>query len=233
MADPSLNIPVTVTATRIDATLLPSIFSLPYQLYVIQNGADFGSVAGKANDAGQGAYDAQVRNDEQDIILIDHEIRINQAEVTLVEHEDRITTLESDVDYLQDAVIALESDLADLTEDSVSKSSTDDQVVQSDGGSFIIGDVPAPTTDKLQVGGSTNVSVAYKVAGLQVIGPQQSGWTTSTGSALKGAFNADKIFTAAPTYTQSEIQALCDALKEARQRIKALEDAARTHGLID
>ncbi|CFQ77148.1 phage tail protein [Yersinia pseudotuberculosis] len=233
MADPSLNVPVTVSATRIDATLLPSIFSLPYQLYVIQNGADFGNVAGKANDAGQGAYDAQVRNDEQDIVLIDHEIRISQAEVTLVEHEDRITTLESDVDYLQDAVIALESDLADLAEDSVSKSSTDDQIVQSIGGSFIIGDVPEQTTDKLQVGGSINVSVAYKVAGLQVIGAQQSGWTTSTGAALKGAFNADLSQTISAAYAQAEVQALSTNLVAARQRIKALEDALRTHGLIN
>ncbi|HHS8483388.1 TPA: phage tail protein, partial [Yersinia enterocolitica] len=76
MADPSLNTPVTVTSTRIDATLLPSIFSLPYQLYVIQNGTDFGNVAGKANEAGAGAFDAQVRNDEQDIILDNHETRI-------------------------------------------------------------------------------------------------------------------------------------------------------------
>ncbi|WP_243756069.1 phage tail protein [Yersinia pseudotuberculosis] len=190
-------------------------------------------MAGKANDAGQGAYDAQVRNDEQDIVLIDHEIRISQAEVTLVEHEDRITTLESDVDYLQDAVIALESDLADLAEDSVSKSSTDDQIVQSIGGSFIIGDVPEQTTDKLQVGGSINVSVAYKVAGLQVIGAQQSGWTTSTGAALKGAFNADLSQTISAAYAQAEVQALSTNLVAARQRIKALEDALRTHGLIN
>ncbi|MFW5393902.1 tail needle knob protein [Yersinia sp. 2544 StPb PI] len=97
MADSSLNIPVTVAATRIDATLLPPIFSMPYQLYVIQNGMDFGNVAGKANDAGQGAYDAQVRNDEQDVILADHEQRIEQAEATLVNHEERITAAEAEL----------------------------------------------------------------------------------------------------------------------------------------
>ncbi|MFT8211570.1 MAG: hypothetical protein ACMZI0_15155 [Symbiopectobacterium sp.] len=74
MADPSLNAPVVVQAHRIDASILPlNIFSIPYQLYVIQNGMDFGNVAGKANQAGQGAYDAQVKNDEQDATLADHE----------------------------------------------------------------------------------------------------------------------------------------------------------------
>lgn len=62
MADSSLNNPVAVQATRLDASILPrNIFSQSYLLYVINQGADVGAIAGKANRAGQGAYDAQVK----------------------------------------------------------------------------------------------------------------------------------------------------------------------------
>ncbi len=70
MADSNLNVPVIIQATRLDTSVLPrNIFSQSYLLYVIAQGTDVGNVANKANEAGQGAYDAQVRNDEQDVIL--------------------------------------------------------------------------------------------------------------------------------------------------------------------
>lgn len=76
MVDSSLNDPVVVQATRLDASILPrNIFSQSYLLYVINQGADVGAIAGKANQAGQGAYDAQVKNDEQDVELADHDAR--------------------------------------------------------------------------------------------------------------------------------------------------------------
>ncbi|EPD2793307.1 hypothetical protein ACR9EP_004594, partial [Escherichia coli] len=82
--------------TRLDTSVLPrNIFSQSYLLYVIAQGTDVGNVANKANEAGQGAYDAQVRNDEQDVILADHEQRISAAEATLVNHEERISQAES------------------------------------------------------------------------------------------------------------------------------------------
>lgn len=72
MADSNLNVPVIIQATRLDTSILPrNIFSQSYLLYVIAQGTDVGNVANKANEAGQGAYDAQVRNDEQDVILVD------------------------------------------------------------------------------------------------------------------------------------------------------------------
>ncbi len=61
MADSNLNTPVIVQATRLDTSILPrNIFSQSYLLYVIAQGTDVGNVANKANEAGQGAYDAQV-----------------------------------------------------------------------------------------------------------------------------------------------------------------------------
>lgn len=276
MADDNLKDPVTIQASRIDATLLPQkVFSQPYLLYVVQQGLEFGLVADKANEAGQGAYDAQVKNDEQDIVLDNHEIRITAAEETLVNHEQRITAAEatlvdhetritaaeeelvdheeritaaegeladhearitqnsSDITVLDTRLGTAEGDISTLETNSVSKAVSTSQSVQATGGSFLIGNIPVPSTDKLQIGGSANVSVSYKVGGLQVVGTRQTGWTAATGTANKSVFNADLAFTVGATYSQTEIQALANALIEARQRIKALEDAMRTHGQIN
>ncbi|EHN6806131.1 hypothetical protein KJJ67_003905 [Salmonella enterica] len=128
MADPSLNNPVVIQATRLDASILPiNVFSQSYLLYVIAQGTDVGAIAGKANEAGQGAYDAQVKNDEQDVILVDHEIRLASAEAKIKDHETRITnaeaaivgldsrltTAENDIDYLTDEVVAIQNTLSD------------------------------------------------------------------------------------------------------------------------
>ncbi|MCK2589438.1 tail needle knob protein [Escherichia coli] len=128
MADSNLNDPVIIQATRLDTSVLPrNIFSQSYLLYVIAQGTDVGNVANKANEAGQGAYDAQVRNDEQDVILVDHEIRLASAEAKIQDHETRITnaesaivgldsrltTAENDIDYLTDEVIAIQNTLSD------------------------------------------------------------------------------------------------------------------------
>lgn len=128
MADSNLNEPVIIQATRLDTSVLPrNIFSQSYLLYVIAQGTDVGNVANKANEAGQGAYDAQVRNDEQDVILVDHEIRLASAEAKIQDHETRITnaesaivsldsrltTAENDIDYLTDEVVVIQNTLSD------------------------------------------------------------------------------------------------------------------------
>ncbi|HBN0261664.1 TPA: hypothetical protein L1L64_000285 [Escherichia coli] len=128
MADSNLNVPVIIQAPRLDTSVLPrNIFSQSYLLYVIAQGTDVGNVANKANEAGQGAYDAQVRNDEQDVILVDHEIRLASAEAKIQDHETRITnaeaaivgldsrltTAENDIDYLTDEVVAIQNTLSD------------------------------------------------------------------------------------------------------------------------
>lgn len=109
MADSNLNVPVIIQATRLDTSVLPrNIFSQSYLIYVIAQGTDVGNVANKANEAGQGAYDAQVRNDEQDVILADHEQRISAAEATLVNHEERISRAESTLQEHETRIDALE-----------------------------------------------------------------------------------------------------------------------------
>lgn len=219
MADPSLNNPVIIQATRLDASILPrNVFSQSYLLYVIAQGTDVGAIAGKANEAGQGAYDAQVKNDEQDVTLSDHEGRItantnaiNLLEVRVTTAEGKIVVLRSDVDFLLDEVIDIQADISAIQADYVSKTVTASQSLAS----------------------PLNVTTSYSVGGTKVIGARQTGWTAATGTALLGAFNASQTYTVSATYTQSEVSAITTGLQQARQRIKALEDALRTHGLID
>ncbi|HGY1166565.1 TPA: tail needle knob protein [Citrobacter braakii] len=127
MADDSLAIPVIVRAVSISASSIPAGYSPAYSQYILSQSIDFTSVADKANQAGQGAYQAQVRNDEQDVILsdhedritaaettlADHELRISAAEVTIADHEIRITQNESDISSLNTRVGSLETQVSD------------------------------------------------------------------------------------------------------------------------
>lgn len=153
MADSNLNTPVIVQATLLDTSILPrNIFSQSYLLYVIAQGTDVGNVANKANEAGQGAYDAQVRNDEQDVILVDHEERIRQLRIDVDDHEIRITantnaiasldvrlttaegeivTLQADVSALDGRVTEAEGNISALQDDYVSKTATATQSLAS------------------------------------------------------------------------------------------------------
>ncbi|MGQ5792142.1 phage tail protein [Serratia sp. IR-2025] len=218
MADDRLKTPVEIQQVRIDASILPPGFSMSYKLYVIQSGTDMGNTAAKANQAADGAWDAQQRNDEQDEQLDDHSRRLGAAEQTLISHGRRLTTAENEISEQGVRLTAAEEtietqggQIQQITDDYVSKTATGAQALTS----------------------SLNVVGGYSVDGVQVVGPRQTGWTAATGTALLGGFDADAAFTAGATYSQAEIQALADALKEARQRIKALEDMARAHGMID
>jgi hypothetical protein len=232
MADNHLKTPVEVQATRIDATLLPANFSQPYFLYVVQQGTDLGNVANKANQAGDGAYDAQIKNDEQDktlahhgarlqsaeIQLTDHEQRITAAETTLANHEQRLTTAESSIarqgqriTTVENTVSGIKDDISTIKVDYLSKSVTSAQSLAS----------------------PLNVATSYSVGGVKVVGVRVTGFTAATGSALKSSFNASQSYSVGTLYSQTEMQAMATGLIQARQRIKALEDALRNHGLID
>ncbi|WP_447887272.1 tail needle knob protein [Serratia fonticola] len=113
MADDSLKDPVFVQALGITAASLPAIFSRAYQNYVLNQTQDFVAVAGKANEAGQGAWDAQTKNDEQDLVLADHEVRLNAAEATLINHEARITAAEATLVNHEERITAAEAELVD------------------------------------------------------------------------------------------------------------------------
>ncbi|ONK52143.1 hypothetical protein BET08_09390 [Escherichia coli] len=120
MADPSLNQPVIVRDVSLNASSIPAGWSPAYTQYILSQAIDFTNVASKANEAGQGAYEAQVKNDEQDVTLADHEGRITantQAiqllDVRLTTAEGKIDVLRNDVDYLIGEVADIETTLAD------------------------------------------------------------------------------------------------------------------------
>ncbi|HGP5998438.1 TPA: hypothetical protein ACLNRS_003674, partial [Vibrio cholerae O1] len=104
MADESLKDPIAVTAVGINAASLPVVFSPAYRMYVLSQSLDFTRVTGKANEAGQGAYDAQVKNDEQDVVLSDHEGRITANTNAIQLLDVRLTTAEGKIDILRDDV---------------------------------------------------------------------------------------------------------------------------------
>ncbi|HEA0263371.1 TPA: phage tail protein [Salmonella enterica] len=233
MADPSLNNPVIIQATRLDASILPrNVFSQSYLLYVIAQGADVGAIAGKANEAGQGAYDAQVKNDEQDVELADHEAKIQQLRIDVDDHEIRITANTNAIATLDVRLTTAEGEIVTLQAD---VSALDGRVATVEGNiSALLADYVSKTATATQsLASPLNVTTSYSIGGTKVIGARQTGWTAATGTANKGAFNADLTFTVSDTYTQSEIQAIANALIAERRRTKALEDALRAHGLIN
>ncbi|EIN0892493.1 phage tail protein [Salmonella enterica] len=233
MADPSLNNPVIIQATRLDASILPrDVFSQSYMLYVIAQGADVGAIAGKANEAGQGAYDAQVKNDEQDVELADHEAKIQQLRIDVDDHEIRITANTNAIATLDVRLTTAEGEIVTLQAD---VSALDGRVATVEGNiSVLLADYVSKTATATQsLASPLNVTTSYSVGGKKVVGTRQTGWTAATGTANKGAFNADLTFAVSDTYTQSEIQAIANALIAERRRTKALEDALRAHGLID
>lgn len=119
MADPNLNVPVVVRAVSLNSSSIPVGWSPAYTQYILSQAIDFTNVAGKANEAGQGAYDAQVKNDEQDVTLADHEGRITAntlaiqlLDVRLTTAEGKIDVLRNDVDFLIDEVADIQTTLA-------------------------------------------------------------------------------------------------------------------------
>ena len=87
-------------------------------------------------------------------------------------------------------------------------------------------------------GGATLTRLSRSSAGLaingtKVLGAQQTGWTAATGTANKGAFATYAGQDVSAAYVEAEVQAIDDACKANSQRIKALEDALRTHGGIN
>ncbi|PSM35528.1 phage tail protein [Escherichia coli] len=233
MADSNLNVPVIIQATRLDTSILPrNIFSQSYLLYVIEQGTDVGNVANKANEAGQGAYDAQVRNDEQDVILVDHEERIRQLRIDVDDHEIRITANTNAIASLDVRLTTAEGEIVTLQAD---VSALDGRVTEAEGNISALQDdyVSKTATATQSLASPLNVATSYSVGGTKVIGARQTGWTAATGTALLGAFNANQAYKVGTTYTQSEVAALATGLQQARQRILALETALRLHGLID
>ncbi|EEU7555015.1 phage tail protein [Proteus mirabilis] len=232
MANKNLSNPIEIQASYIVPNILPDNFSETYRRIVLSGADDMAKVAGRANEAGVEALDAQVKNDEQDIILDDHEERLGEAEQTIVEHgvklanhEERITKTEEDLSKLEVRVLNVEQDVDGLK---IKIQDLDGQISE-----IKVDYVSLSKTEKQKLLSPIDVSTSYSVNGTKVVGTRVTGFTSATGTALKSSFNANQSYSFSADYTRSEIQTLANGLIEARQRIKALEDALRSHGLID
>jgi hypothetical protein len=226
---------VKVQASRIDATILPPGFSLPYRLYVIQQTTDLKNLADASNNANDLAYQATIKNEEQDVILADHESRISALRVEVDDHEVRITgntaaiaaltvrvttaegnitTLQTSVSGLTSRVTAAENNITSIQGDYVSKSATASQSLAS----------------------PLSVTTSYSVGGVKVVGTRNTGWTASTGTASKAGINGSASYTVGSSYSQSEVQTIASGLQEVRRLVVALQNAlgaSSGHGLID
>ena len=232
MANNNLSDPIEIQAAYIMPDILPSNFSETYRRIVLGGADDMAKVAGRANEAGAEAYDAQVRNDEQDITLEDHEERLGEAEQTIVEHgvqladhEKRITKTEDDLSKLEVRVLNVEQDVDGLK---IKVQDLDGQISE-----IKVDYVSLSKTGTQKLLSPIDVSTSYSVNGTKVVGTRVTGFTSATGAALKGSFNANQSYSFSDSYSRSEMQTLSNGLIEARQRIKALEDALRSHGLIN
>lgn len=232
MANENLSTPIEIQASYIVPNILPDNFSETYRRIVLSGADDMVKVAGRANEAGVEALDAQVKNDEQDIILDDHEERLGDAEQTIIlhgnqlaNHESRITKTEDDLSKLEVRVLNVEQDIDGLK---IKIQDLDGQISE-----IKVDYVSLSKTEKQKLSSPIDVSTSYSVNGTKVIGSRVTGFTSAMGTAFKGSFNANQSYSFSADYTRSEIQTLANGLVEARQRIKALEDALRSHGLID
>lgn len=233
---------VNVQSRRVDSSILPNTFSQPYRLYIIQQNTDMLSIANAANNAGELAYEATVKNEEQDAILADHESRISALRVEVDDHEIRITGNTSAISALSVRVTTAEGNIttlqADVSNLQTSVSSLTTRVTTAEGNiTTLQGDYVSKSAAALQTLASPlNVSTSYSVGGTKVVGARNTGWTASTGTASKAGINGSTTYTVSATYTQSEIQAIATGLQQIRQWAVAMQTAVGAtsgHGLIN
>jgi len=209
---------VIVQAARLDASMLPKGLSTAYWQYLILQGQDLNNIANASNEASQLAYQATVKNQQQDTTLNNHEGRISGLRtdvdsqgVQIAQNTTGISSLGTRVTNAETRISSAEGSISSLQGDYVSKSATTQQSLSS----------------------SLNVSSSYSVNGTKVIGPRRTGWTAATGNTLLGPFDADASQSVSATYNPAEVVQINRNVLDARRRIKALEDAMRAHGLID
>ncbi|MCK1966870.1 phage tail protein [Franconibacter sp. IITDAS19] len=223
---------VTVKSSRIDASILPSVFSLPYRLYVMQQTSDLQDLANSSNNANDIAYQATIKNEDQDAELQNHEQRISDLRVEVDEHEVRITANSGRIAEVELRLTSAEGEIttikADISGIKTRLTGAENAITA------IQGDYISKTiTSSQSLASSLNVASSYAVNGVKVVGPRVTGWTAATGTSYRGAFNANASMPVSATYTQSEVQAISNNLLATIQRLKGLEDAVRAHGLID
>lgn len=219
--------PVSVEARRLDVSILPLNFSIPLADFLVGQNDDLSNVTGQANSAANGAYAAQLTNEEQDVVLAEHtqqiqglDVRLIAAEATLEDHEVRITDNTNRLDIVEPKVSVLEGQVVSL----------DSRI------NLVEGDYVSKTIATMQTLASPlSVTTSYSVGGIKVLGARNTGWTAAAGTvaANKGAWTPNTLAAASAAYSQAEATAVRKQLNAAEARLKAIEQMARAHGLID
>lgn len=170
MASSSLNTQVVITSVGLAASSLPQGSSRAYEQYILSQATDIANVANKANEAGDEAYDSQVRNDQQDAQLLDHEIRLGDAEAKLQNHATRLTSAEAAIVSLNGRVTAAESDITFLTDELIALQG-DVSTLQSDvaGHETRIDTLEAAVTRHKSEVIYTGVSLVIPTAGVNLV----------------------------------------------------------------
>lgn len=226
---------VNVQSRRVDSSILPNTFSQPYRLYIIQQNTDMLSIANAANNAGELAYEATVKNEQQDVVLADHESRISALKIEVDDHEIRITSNTSAISALSVRVTTAEGNITTLQTNLTALTA---RVTTAEGNiTTLQGDYVSKSAVASQTLASPlSVATSYSVGGTKVVGARNTGWTASTGTASKAGINGSTTYTVSATYTQSEVQAIATGLQQVRQLAVALQTAlgaASGHGLIN
>jgi hypothetical protein len=73
---------------------------------------------------------------------------------------------------------------------------------------------------------------AYFVNNIQVVGARDTGWTAMTGTGSKAVLAAAAAGTASAAYTQSDLQGALNRIAALEARLRSLDAALFTHGLI-
>lgn len=115
---------VNVQSRCVDSSILPNTFSQPYRLYIIQQNSDLLNIANATNNAGELAYNATVKNEQQDVILADHESRIAGLRVEVDDHETRITTNSNNIATIDIRVTSVEGSITTINADIAGLQST-------------------------------------------------------------------------------------------------------------
>lgn len=226
---------VNVQSRRVDSSILPNTFSQPYRLYIIQQNTDMLSIANAANNAGELAYEATVKNEQQDVILADHESRISSLRIEVDDHEIRIT---GNTSAIADLTVRLTNAEGNITTIQTNMSALTTRVTTAEGNiTTLQGDYVSKSAAASQsLASPLNVTTSYSVGGTKVVGARNTGWTASTGTASKAGINGSTTYTVSAAYTQAEVQAIATGLQQVRQLAVALQTALGAtsgHGLIN
>lgn len=113
MANESLNSKVTIEARPINVRDLPDSFSFPLTDWILNQNVDLENVAGQANNAATGAFEAQEVNDKQNALLAEQEQSISNLNVSVGQIFDSLNGISSQLENLDNRVSDNTNKIAD------------------------------------------------------------------------------------------------------------------------